>query len=175
MRAPAPARSVSVSFLMSISSQRKPQERTFQPRHPFQENWRWLSAWNKTLDGNRRRKCSLSGTSRRTFNRVVVLFAAKFCLQFVSRDRHGFNCTKSQRCKSNMAEHDRARVLTPATPSRIDHTLAPQRHIPRMRAPTSMRGPWLAGRAATPAAARGQTVFSNRPSRRSGINRVREA
>jgi predicted alpha/beta-hydrolase family hydrolase len=48
------------------------------------------------------------------------------------------------------------------------------RHIPRMRAPTSMRGPWLGARAA-PATATGQTVFSNRPSRRSGMNLVLEA
>jgi hypothetical protein len=49
------------------------------------------------------------------------------------------------------------------------------RHMPRMRAPTSMRGPWLAARAAAPATASGHVVFSNMPSSRSGINRDLEA
>ncbi len=35
------------------------------------------------------------------------------------------------------------------------------RHIPRMRAPTSMRGPWLTARAAAPTAASGHVVLSN--------------
>src|SRR6266404_5741945 len=52
------------------------------------------------------------------------------------------------------------------------HSLLRQRHMPRIRAPMSMRGPWLAGRAAAPAIAIGQTVFSNRPSKRSGMKRV---
>ena len=36
-----------------------------------------------------------------------------------------------------------------------------QRHIPRTRAPTSMRGPWLADRATAPAADLGHAVRSN--------------
>src|SRR5437868_10718755 len=55
------------------------------------------------------------------------------------------------------------------------HSLLRQRHMPRIRAPMSMRGPWLAGRAAAPAIAIGQTVFSNRSSKRSGMKRVLDA
>ncbi len=47
------------------------------------------------------------------------------------------------------------------------------RHIPRMRAPTSSRTLLLAARPAVPVAESGQLVFSNRPSSRSGMNRVR--
>ena len=50
-----------------------------------------------------------------------------------------------------------------------------QRHILRMRAPTSMRGPWLAACAAGLAAASGQVVCSNSRSRADGMNRVRAA
>ena len=49
------------------------------------------------------------------------------------------------------------------------------RHIPRMRAPMSTFGPWLAGRAAVPAGASGQAVRSNRSSSFSGMKRVLEA
>ncbi len=47
------------------------------------------------------------------------------------------------------------------------------RHRSRMRAPRSMRGPWLA--TAAPLCTRGQLVRSNSGTRASGMNRVREA
>jgi hypothetical protein len=49
------------------------------------------------------------------------------------------------------------------------------RHIPRMRAPTSSRTLLFAARAAVPVAESGQLVFSNKPSSRSGMKRVRDA
>src|SRR5258708_25659536 len=49
------------------------------------------------------------------------------------------------------------------------HSLLRQRHMPRIRAPMSMRVPWLAGLAAAPDIAIGQTDFSYRPRERSVI------
>jgi hypothetical protein len=52
--------------------------------------------------------------------------------------------------------------------------MSTHRHIPRIRAPTLMRTPWFAAYAGAPAA-RGQLVLSNKLSKPSGMNRVREA
>src|SRR5207244_4885205 len=60
------------------------------------------------------------------------------------------------------------RVLSVCWSAKSGHSRG---QLPRIRAPMSMRGPWLAGRAAAPAIAIGQTVFSNRPSKRSGTKR----
>ena len=49
------------------------------------------------------------------------------------------------------------------------------RHIPRIRAPTLMRTPWLAARAGIPTATGGQLVLSNRPSMRRKEDRRKPA
>ena len=98
-----------------------------------------------------------------------------------SRRRPDPRLFRSRRCVGNRAGrgatrpcrfpgHAGTRCLAARKPVR-----GSQRHMPRMRAPTSMRGPLLAARAAAPAGASGQVVFSNRWSSRSGMKRVREA
>ena len=90
----------------------------------------------------------------------------------------GKELASSSRCHGR-GDIDGASGITPhgATAAAMRQPI--QRHIPRMRALTSIRGPWLADGAAAPAADLGadlgHVVRSNNPSSRSGMKRVRAA
>ena len=78
-------------------------------------------------------------------------------------------------CRGHLQAASSNRNVKSPVSRRLFDKIDPQRHMPRIRAATSTRTPWLALRAANSGSASGHAIFSKSPSSSSGMKRLRAA